>query len=270
MDSPSKAKRVEYVKELRSRTVVVAASGESVGTSKSVNSSGTPPGEEQDKGKGREARGGRATPDEARKLLKETLAGSISFSGDESDVGLYAKNVLAARRRLAFFAEVWADHLSILVLSTVRALLRLYLDDKGKENSFGIWLEGLCEGLKDPASLVESFDEKFFTVPWAMKAAAGWSALALRDGEKPDALLKRMRELEALMDTPPSVELATATYRAAFPPDFVLHLGVAVAGWKSPDEVKAGAELIWDLYREQKAKKEKATKLKEKPKVAAC
>ena len=101
MDSPSKAKRVEYVKELRSRTVVVAASGESVGTSKSVNSSGTPPGEEQDKGKGREARGGRATPDEARKLLKETLAGSISFSGDESDVGLYAKNVLAARRRLA-------------------------------------------------------------------------------------------------------------------------------------------------------------------------
>jgi hypothetical protein len=137
MDSPSKAKRAEIVKQLRGRTVVLVASGESEGSSKSVSDNAPPSGGEHGKSKEREAPPRRVPREDSRKQLKDTLAGAMSFSGDEADVGIYARNGLAAGRRLALFAETWADFPE-LPLSTVRAALRLYLDEKGKADSFGI------------------------------------------------------------------------------------------------------------------------------------
>ena len=234
MDSPSKAKREAYKVKLRSQASAASAkSGEGPAPAKSVGSGAQE--EAEPKGKGREAAAGALSisAELGRKALKEALEGALHFTGDEDDIFKFASGVKAAYDALVLFAESWVD--CPLPWTSVRTLFPQTF--KGL-NSMGNWARNICapaEGARDAVTVLERFEAEFFTVEKAVKASRAWHEITLRANEKPKEMFRRMRQLEALMETPPSQEFAAAVFLKGLPVDLRINFGVAQ--FKSPEEV---------------------------------
>ncbi len=270
MESPAKAKREAYTTKLRSRAAASAKSGEGGGP-KSVSSSSQSPGDEHRKERGAEAKASMLSPEMCRKSLKEALEGVLGFKGDEEDVFAYAAGLRAAHDAMVVFVETWVD-CPALPWPSVRTLLSSVFP---ASTAVGGWAREFCaptEETRDAAAVLESFEAEFFSVSWSVKASRAWHGLALRAGEKPKAMLARMMQLEALMDSTQTLSSATEVYLKGLPVE--LRRGFGMAEFKSPTEVCAAATRTWEDFVEAKAKKEekksaKVTKEAKQTKSAA-